>query len=109
MAGNPTKLELTDEQIVEYLIYPTVNEACRLIQERMVYRPSDIDIGAIMATGYPAWRGGYLKYGDTVGAKEVAEKLQQMADTTGVKSFEPVQYLKDCAAQGRSLLSGLRQ
>lgn len=102
-AGNPTPLSLTDKQIIEFVFYPAVNEACRVIEERMVYRVSDIDIATILGMGFPVWRGGLVKWADMIGADKIYDRLMAMQRETGSKLFQPCDYLRECAQRGKSL------
>jgi enoyl-CoA hydratase/3-hydroxyacyl-CoA dehydrogenase len=108
LAGNPSKLQLSDEEIVEIIFYPAVNEACRVIEEKMVYRVSDIDVASIFGMGYPFYYGGIMKWGETVGPKKIYDKLVELQQKTGLKFFEPCGYLKECAANNKSFYSADR-
>lgn len=107
LSGNPKPFAtpLTDEQIVEYLLFPTVNEALRVVEEGHVYRVSDVDVACTMGMNFPRHYGGLLKWADTIGAKRIADTLDRMARDSGLKMFEPCQYLKQCANSGASLYS----
>ena len=47
---------VTDEELVEMVLFPVVNESCRVLEERMVLRASDIDVGAVLGYNWPAHR-----------------------------------------------------
>jgi len=36
--------DITDEEIIERLMFPLINEGFKLLEEGLVYKPSDIDI-----------------------------------------------------------------
>lgn len=38
------------------VLFPVVNESCRVLEERMVLRASDIDVGAVLGYNWPAHR-----------------------------------------------------
>ena len=52
--GQPIKL--TPEEIVQFIFFPVVNEGCRVIDEGIVDKPSDLDVATVMSMGFPAYR-----------------------------------------------------
>ena len=58
--GQPIKL--TPEEIVQFIFFPVVNEGCRVIDEGIVDKPSDLDVATVMSMGFPAYRY-YTTYG----------------------------------------------
>lgn len=42
-----------------------INEAARCLEEQVVARPDDVDLGMIMGTGFPPFRGGLLRFADS--------------------------------------------
>lgn len=60
-----------------------VNEAARCLEEGIVESASDVDFGMVMGTGFAPFRGGPLRFADTVGVKKVAEDLSQLAESVG--------------------------
>jgi enoyl-CoA hydratase/3-hydroxyacyl-CoA dehydrogenase len=105
IAGNPKPLgNLTEQQIVEYLLFPAVNEACRIVEEGLTYRVSDIDIASVMGMMFPRHTGGLMKFGDSYGAKYICDRLDEMAkEANGHKIFVPCSYLRQHAQSGQSL------
>lgn len=49
-------LELTDKDIVEMVMFPVVNEACRVLAEKIVVQASDLDIASVFGMGFPPYR-----------------------------------------------------
>eukprot|EP00455_Lapot_gusevi_P045088 TRINITY_DN5731_c0_g1_i1.p1 TRINITY_DN5731_c0_g1~~TRINITY_DN5731_c0_g1_i1.p1 ORF type:complete len:735 (-),score=344.30 TRINITY_DN5731_c0_g1_i1:278-2482(-) len=81
-AGNVT-VELTDDEIMEIVMFPVVNESYRVVEEGVVVRPSDVDIISVMGYGYPVFRGGILHWADQVGPKYIHDKLRAYAEKFG--------------------------
>ena len=52
--GQPVKL--TPEEIIQFIFFPVVNEGCRVIDEGIVDKPSDLDVATVMSMGFPAYR-----------------------------------------------------
>lgn len=103
-AGNPAPLEIDDEEIIERVFFGVVNEACRSLDEGIAIRASDVDVASVMGMGFPPYRGGLMKWADTLGAKHICDKLTAWSKAHG-KVYEPCEYLKSRAASGASLSS----
>jgi 3-hydroxyacyl-CoA dehydrogenase/enoyl-CoA hydratase/3-hydroxybutyryl-CoA epimerase len=77
-----------------------VNEAARCLDEQVVTDPSDIDFAMIMGTGFAPFRGGPLRYADSLGSPEVVAALQRFTDS-GAAHFAPCALLRQMASQGK--------
>ena len=64
------------QDIVEFIFFPVINEGCRVVEERIVDKPSDLDVAAVLGMGFPPYRGGLIKFADLVGAKHIVDRLQ---------------------------------
>lgn len=65
--------------IVEAILLPMVNEATRILEERVALRAADIDLVKIHGYGFPRWRGGPMHYAEACGLSEVVEVLDRLA------------------------------
>ena len=92
----------TDEELLNELLDPTVNEAAKLIEESMVYRVSDIDMALIAGYGWPVYRGGPAFWGDMIGLRNVVTRLERRAGVG--KDADVSQLLRQHAAEGRPLV-----
>jgi 3-hydroxyacyl-CoA dehydrogenase/enoyl-CoA hydratase/3-hydroxybutyryl-CoA epimerase len=86
-------------EIQDRLVLAMVNEAARCIEEGVVTDPSQLDLAMIFGTGFPPFRGGVLKYADSVGARALVQKLDMLAKVAGA-NYEPCSYLRQLAATG---------
>ena len=59
--------EVTDEEIIDSMMLPLITESARCLEEQIVKTPMEVDLGVIYGLGFPPFRGGVLKYADTVG------------------------------------------
>jgi 3-hydroxyacyl-CoA dehydrogenase len=66
---------VSDEEILERLLYPMVNEGAKILDEKIAQRASDIDIVWLNGYGWPAYTGGPMFWADTVGLDKIAESL----------------------------------
>ncbi|VAH72823.1 unnamed protein product [Triticum turgidum subsp. durum] len=92
-------MKLSDKDIVEMVFFPVINEACRVLDEGIAVKASDLDIASIFGMGFPPYRGGVMLWGDSIGAKYIHGKLQEWAKRYG-SFFEPCSYLAERAAKG---------
>eukprot|EP00445_Apocalathium_hangoei_P040694 CAMPEP_0203967694 /NCGR_PEP_ID=MMETSP0359-20131031/96574_1 /ASSEMBLY_ACC=CAM_ASM_000338 /TAXON_ID=268821 /ORGANISM="Scrippsiella Hangoei, Strain SHTV-5" /LENGTH=751 /DNA_ID=CAMNT_0050905611 /DNA_START=61 /DNA_END=2316 /DNA_ORIENTATION=+ len=100
--------QVTDEEIVERLFFPLINEGFRILEEGFAQRSSDVDIVYIFGYGFPPAKGGPMFFAENyVGLPKVLERLKVYAAeakeryTTNkhylpVDYFEPSQLLIDC-------------
>jgi 3-hydroxyacyl-CoA dehydrogenase/enoyl-CoA hydratase/3-hydroxybutyryl-CoA epimerase len=97
----PKSGAVSDEEIVERCILPMINEAARCLEEGIVATASEVDLGMIMGTGFPPFRGGLLRYADSLGARAIVEKLKKYQPRLGAR-FEPSPALVKMAEHGTS-------
>ncbi len=57
------------------LFLPMLTEAIRIVEESVVRRPEDVDFAMVHGTGFPAFRGGPLRWCDTLGAAAIIDQL----------------------------------
>ncbi len=81
------QIQLGDIEIVDRCILTMVNEAAKCLEEGVVKNASYLDVAMIMGTGFPAFRGGVLRYADSCGISEIVRKLQNFNQQYG-KRFE---------------------
>lgn len=96
---------ISEEEILERMIYPMINEGARILEERIASRPSDIDVIWLYGYGWPIYRGGPMFYADHVGLKHIADRLSYYAKETNDPSLEPAPLLKKLAAEGKTFAS----
>ena len=75
-------------EIVERCVLPMINEASRCLEEQVVENAAEVDLGMIMGTGFPPFRGGLLRYADTLGLGSLVERMRHYQGRFGVR-FEP--------------------
>jgi len=74
--------KLSDDEIVEAVLFPVVNEALRIRAEKFALTDSDVDVTSAMGYGFPAWRGGVLDWASSHpkgGYRYVRDRLQTMS------------------------------
>jgi 3-hydroxyacyl-CoA dehydrogenase len=102
-AGIPQRA-ITAEEIIERSIYSMINEGARILEEGYALRASDIDTVYLTGYGFPAYRGGPMWYGDTVGLKKVYDRVTEFHRQFG-ELWEPAPLLQRLAGEGRTFAS----
>ena len=92
----------TDEEILRRMLFASVNEACRIIEDGVASRGSDIDAMWLHGFGFPRHRGGLMFWADGVGAAEVLRQVKEWHARHG-KRWTPSPLLSRVAAAGGRL------
>jgi len=93
--------QISAKEITDRCLYALVNEGARILEEGYALRASDIDIIYINGYGFPAYRGGPMWYADTVGLKQVYERVSEFQRQHG-EIWQPAPLLKRLAEQGKT-------
>jgi len=78
------RVEVSDEDIVDRLMLPLCLEAVRCLEDGIVETPEEIDMGLLLGIGFPRFRGGALRYIDTLGLEVFARKAETHARHGGL-------------------------
>jgi 3-hydroxyacyl-CoA dehydrogenase/enoyl-CoA hydratase/3-hydroxybutyryl-CoA epimerase/enoyl-CoA isomerase len=92
--------DMAEEEIVDRLMLPMIIETARCLEEGIVESVQEADMGLIMGIGFPPFRGGALKYADTIGMKAILEKAKKY-EPLG-KLYHPTERMKEMAAKGQT-------
>jgi 3-hydroxyacyl-CoA dehydrogenase len=95
--------EISDQEVLERLLYPMLNEGARILEEGIAGRGSDIDVVWVNGYGFPVYRGGPMYWADSVGLAEIAAKIGEYADRLGGDHWQISPLLARLAAEGGSL------
>lgn len=74
-----TRRTFTDEEIVRRYLAAMINEGANVVHQRIALRPLDIDVTFVHGYGFPRYRGGPMKYADTVGLPKILADIQEFA------------------------------
>ncbi|MGC1891420.1 MAG: 3-hydroxyacyl-CoA dehydrogenase NAD-binding domain-containing protein [Stellaceae bacterium] len=92
----------TDEEILRRLLFASVNEACKILEEGKAYRASDIDVMWLNGFGFPRYRGGLMYWADGIGVAEVYRQIQAWHQQYGER-WAPSALLRQLAETGTPL------
>jgi 3-hydroxyacyl-CoA dehydrogenase len=96
---------ITQEEIVERMIFPMINEGARILEEGIAARPGDIDVIWAYGYGWPVWRGGPMYYADQLGLAHIRDQLTLYAEKSGDVTLRPAARISRLAAEGRGFAS----
>ncbi|MCK1626280.1 enoyl-CoA hydratase/isomerase family protein [Bradyrhizobium sp. 160] len=94
-----------DDEILERMMYPMINEGAKILEEGIAARPSDVDVVWLYGYGWPIYRGGPMYWADTVGLKHIADRLAVYAKETNDPNLEPALLLEKLAAEDKTFAS----
>ncbi len=107
-AGAPPISPLPEEEKVDRMILPMVNEAARALEEGVTATAAELDLATVFGMGFAPFRGGVLAYADHLGAREVLRRLQRCLRHPDVaergasaERFEPAPLLLKMADEGK--------
>jgi 3-hydroxyacyl-CoA dehydrogenase len=92
----------TDEEILRRLLFSSVNEACKILEEGKALRASDIDVMWLNGFGFPRYRGGLMFWADQIGAREVYNQVAVWHQRYGAR-WKPSALLQHIAETGGAL------
>ena len=69
--------QIGDDEITDRLFLVMLLEATRVLEESIVREPADVDMGLILGLGFPAFRGGILRWCDSEGAENIAKDVEK--------------------------------
>ena len=98
-AAGITRRAFTNEEIIERTIYALVNEGAKILEEGFALRAADIDVIYLTGYGFPSFRGGPMFYADSVGLKQVYERVAAFHREHGAR-WAPAPLLERLAREG---------
>jgi len=94
------KRSITADESRERCLYSVINEAARLLEERVAARPLDIDMIWVQGLGFPLYRGGPLFFADQLGLGHVHEQIIRYRDQVGEEFWTPAPLVERLAREG---------
>ena len=74
-----TPRKISDDEIVQRLVYALVNEGAHILEDGIVTKSGDIDMVYLTGYGFPVWRGGPMHYANQVGLFNVVQSMHAFA------------------------------
>ena len=92
----------TDDEILKRMLFASVNEACKILDEGKALRASDVDVMWLYGFGFPRYRGGLMFWADTIGVREVYNQIAAWHQRYGER-WAPSPLLRRLADAGTPL------
>jgi 3-hydroxyacyl-CoA dehydrogenase len=89
------------------LVLPMVNEAAFCLEDGVVPTPAKLDLAMIMGTGFPPFRGGLLRWADSLGLPHVRSLLEELTEKFGPR-FEPARSIRRMADDRKTFYADSR-
>ena len=90
-----------EARVRDRLVLAMINEAAKVLEEGIVASAADVDLGMVMGTGFPPFRGGLLSYADDRGPAEVLRTLEVLHGTFGDR-YAPCGILRELGQAGET-------
>jgi 3-hydroxyacyl-CoA dehydrogenase len=99
-----TPRKISDDEIVQRLVYSLVNEGARILDDGIASKASDIDMVYLTGYGFPIHRGGPMLYADQVGLFNVVQAMKrfQKNPRDDQQFWQPAPLLAKLAAEGKT-------
>ncbi len=99
-----TPRKISDEEIVQRLVFSLVNEAAHLLEEGIAARASDIDMVYITGYGFPVFRGGPMQYANEFGLFNMAQAMKRFQQNPhdDARFWEPAPLIRRLVAESKT-------
>jgi 3-hydroxyacyl-CoA dehydrogenase len=99
-----TRRPITDEEILQRLLYPMVNEGAKILDEKIAIRASDIDVIWVYGYGWPVYRGGPMFWADQIGLRALRDRMLEFKKASGDEFWTPSPLLDRLASEGKGFV-----
>ncbi|EJE53410.1 3-hydroxyacyl-CoA dehydrogenase [Acidovorax sp. CF316] len=99
-----TPRKISDEEIVERLVFALVNEGAHILEDGIASKSGDIDMVYLTGYGFPIYRGGPMHYASEVGLFNVVQAMDRFAKNPNddAQFWKPAPLLAKLAAEGKA-------
>ena len=94
------KKDFSSEEIIARMMIPMVNEVVRCLEEGVVDTAAEADMGLIYGVGFPPFRGGAIRYLETLGLDNFIAMADKYADLGEI--YQVTDGLREMAKSGKS-------
>ena len=92
------QLEISDEDIKDRLLFRSVIESFKCLQEGVLRSVAEGNVGSVMGIGAPLATGGYLQFANSYGLVKLVARCAELAEKYGVRFEPPSNVVKNAAA-----------
>jgi 3-hydroxyacyl-CoA dehydrogenase/enoyl-CoA hydratase/3-hydroxybutyryl-CoA epimerase/enoyl-CoA isomerase len=91
--------DFSDDEIIERMMVPLCIETVRCLEDKIVETPAEADMGLVFGIGFPPFRGGALRYIDSIGIAEFCKLADKYADLGPL--YQPTAGMREMAKQNQ--------
>ena len=95
-----SRATLEEKDIRDRLVLAMVNEAARVLDDDIVQHAGEVDLAMIMGTGFPPFRGGLLRFADTIHVRTIQGRLDEFNERYGPR-FGTADLIRRLARENR--------
>ena len=99
-----TPRSFSPDEIIRRYMAAMVNEGAKVLADGIALRPLDIDVTFLYGYGFPRFRGGPMKYADTVGLASILADIRTFAQEDPL-FWQPAPLLEKLVAEGKDFAS----
>ena len=99
-----TPRSFSDDEIVRRYLAAMINEGANVVHQKIALRPLDVDVTFVHGYGFPRYRGGPMKYADTVGLPKILADIREFAKEDPI-FWQPSPLLVELVEQGADFAS----
>ncbi|WP_029919295.1 3-hydroxyacyl-CoA dehydrogenase NAD-binding domain-containing protein [Nevskia soli] len=96
-----SKDQLSQQELMDRLMFAQANEAARCYEEKVVMTVADANIGSIFGWGFAPHQGGALQFINAYGVDKFVKRAEELAAKYGPR-FKPAAILVEMAKAGKS-------
>jgi 3-hydroxyacyl-CoA dehydrogenase/enoyl-CoA hydratase/3-hydroxybutyryl-CoA epimerase len=97
----PERSRVPETTIRDRLLIAMINEAARVLDDGVAATAEDVDLAMIMGTGFPPFRGGLLRFADTLHPRALLDSVRAQRAAHGER-FAPAPVIERLAAEDRT-------
>ena len=99
-----TPRKISDEEIVQRLVFSLVNEGAQILEDGIASKSGDIDMVYLTGYGFPIYRGGPMHYASELGLINVVQAMNRFAQNPNddAQFWKPAPLLARLAAEGKA-------
>ena len=98
-----SKAQLSQQEMMDRLMFAQANEAARCYEEKVVTTVADANIGSIFGWGFAPHQGGALQFINAYGVGKFVKRAEELAAKYGPR-FKPAAILLDMAKSGKTFV-----
>ncbi|WP_448217078.1 fatty acid oxidation complex subunit alpha FadB [Endozoicomonas sp. 2B-B] len=92
--------EFETQEVIDRMMIPLCMETVRTLEDGIVDTAAEADLALLNGIGFPVFRGGALKYIDSMGVDKFVELADQYAHISPL--YQPTEKLREMAREGKT-------